>query len=244
VITSTKFSKTIIAISFACTSAVTLATTLNTNIIVNGDAEASAGAANFSTTAAPTGWTTTSNFTAVQYEASSPNSMNNADSAAVGGGLNYFAGGPSNATSSASQTIDISDLAATIDAGGLNYSFSGLVGGFSTQSDNIVLVIEFLNALSNSIGNAFTGGNLPRGGESSLLPTSVSGAVASGTRSVLIRMDAVRTGGSYNDGYADNLSLVLSGDIAPPPGVPVPAPLSLLGIGLLGWWGATRKSRA
>lgn len=236
---SNKLSRTVIAISLASASFGSLATPLNTNIIVNGDAEASVGAANFGTTAAPVGWTVASNFTAVQYAAGSFSA-----SAASGGGLNYFAGGPSNANSSASQTIDISDLAATIDGGDLNYSFAGFVGGFSTQADNMVVVIQFLNALSSDNGTSSLGGNLPRGGETKLVPISASDLVPIGTRSVQIRMDATRSSGAYNDGYADNLSLVLSGDIAPPPGVPVPAPLSLLGIGLLGWWGATRKLRA
>jgi hypothetical protein len=41
------------------------------------------------------------------------------------------------------------------------------------------------------------------------LPVSRSQAVPPGTRQVEIKVVMTRTDGAYNDGYADNLSLVL-----------------------------------
>lgn len=79
------------------------AQTLFTNLVVNPGAEDSAGTANYTTTAPPSGWITTSNFTAVQYAIGGANELNNADSAATGGGSNYFAGEPQNPSSSAFQ---------------------------------------------------------------------------------------------------------------------------------------------
>ncbi|MDQ6860475.1 MAG: hypothetical protein M3032_04880, partial [Verrucomicrobiota bacterium] len=88
--------------------ALSAATPLDTNLIVNGDAEASPGASNYSVAAPPVGWTTTSNFSVVRYDATSSdaNAMKPAVSAKFGGGVNFFAGGPNNADSSATQTID------------------------------------------------------------------------------------------------------------------------------------------
>jgi hypothetical protein len=52
-----------------------------------------------------------------------------------------------------------------------------------------------------------------RNGATALLPRSATGAVPAGTRTIGVRLDMVRVQGSYDDGYADNLSLTLG---APP----------------------------
>lgn len=231
------------AASLVCCSAVTFATPLNTNIIVNGDAEASAGAPDFATTSAPSSWLVTSNFSAVQYAAGSAVDLNTADSIAVGGGTNYFAGGPSNASASAAQIIDISDLSAAIDAGSLTFALSALIGGFATQGDNMVFSATFLDVGAVSLGLTSLGPVTPadRSNESQLLARSANGTVPVGTRSIEIEMLATRLAGAYNDGYADNLSLVLRSDAVP---VPTPTPVSLLGAAMLGWWVVRRISRA
>ena len=56
------------------------------------------------------GWTVESTFTAVQYGA--PGFLTAADSTALGGGVNFFAGGPGGATSAATQVVDVSGAAA------------------------------------------------------------------------------------------------------------------------------------
>src|ERR1700730_13334860 len=106
---------------------------LNTNLIVNPGAEASAGAASFPTTSPPSGWTTTSNMTAVQYAIGGASDLNNRASTAINGGNNYFAGGPNNSSSSASQTINLAGLATSIDAGRLQGVLSGYLGGLGAE---------------------------------------------------------------------------------------------------------------
>ena len=61
------------------------------------------------------GWTVESTFTAVQY--GTPSFLTAADGTALGGGVNFFAGGPGGATSAATQVVDVSGAAAEIDAG-------------------------------------------------------------------------------------------------------------------------------
>lgn len=219
------------------------ATPLLTNIIVNGDAETGPSAADFGSTVAPTGWTTTSNFTAVQYAAGGSGDLNLADSAAVGGGNSYFAGGFSNGLATASQTIDLSDLAASIDAGQITAAFSALIGGFASQRDNMLVEALFLDALNGTLLTLSLGPVTPgdRGSESELLSYVTNSLLPSGVRSVEILMTSTRVDGSYNDGYADNLSLVLRGGQSNP--VPAPSTLLLGGLGLAAL-GASRRRRS
>jgi hypothetical protein len=194
------------------------ATSLNANLIVNPGAEADTGAADFSSTVAPSGWITTSNFTAVQYAIGTPGDLQTSNSTAIGGGANYFAGGPSNASSSAHQDINISDLTALIDAGKLTATLSGYIGGFSDQDDNVTVTATFLNGSSAEISQFVIGPvtAADRTNVTNLLFRTGSVPVPGGTRTVRITMLATRLSGSYNDGYADNLSFSLQGSASVP----------------------------
>lgn len=218
------------------------ATPLLSNIIVNGNAEADVGG-NYNDVVVPSGWMTTGNFAAVRYSVGGVDELNTAISVAVGGGANFFAGGPNNALATASQMIDIADLAASIDAGQISAAFSALIGGWTTQDDNILIEATFRDASSIALLSLSLGPASPsdRGNISALLPYSTNAALPVGVRSIDVVMTSTRLDGDYNDGYADNLSLILrdSGTNT----VPIPSTLLLCVSGLAAL-AASRRRRA
>lgn len=100
------------------------------NLIANPGAEVGAAATTFSAVARPPSWQTTSNFTQVGY------AVPDSPPAPAGGGSNYFAGGPSNPLSTATQVVDVASSATAIDAGRVRAGLSALIGGFSGQGDS------------------------------------------------------------------------------------------------------------
>lgn len=183
------------------------------NLIVNGDAEAAPGTDG--TTIAPDvpGWTRTGDFTAVAYDtASTGNFPTPTDPGPQDRGKNFFAGGPHADHSSAVQTIDVSDAGPAIDGGRVSYTFSAWLGGYRGQDDQVLLTAQFLG----SDGSVLATSQLPvvldrdRGGRTGLLLRTVSGTMTAGTRRVKIDMEMIRKAGTANDGYADDLSLVLN----------------------------------
>jgi hypothetical protein len=186
------------------------------NLIVNPGADAAAGATDSSTVVPLPGWTTEGGLTAVQY--GTPSFPTLEDSAKLGGGANFFAGGPGTPASTASQTIDVSRAAAEIDAGSVKATLTGMVGGWSTQQDAATITATSLSATGAPLATLTLDPATvdERGGLTTLFERTRTGTVPAGTRSFAVRIATTRTAGDYDDGYADNLSLTLAG--APEPG--------------------------
>lgn len=233
--------------------------TLGANIISNGDAESGLGSTTGAVVSVPDWITNKGSFTAVTYGAASgfPTST---DPGPATRGSNFFAGGPDAQLSIATQLVNVSSLASVIDAGLGTYVLSGYFGGFSSQRDNAVLYATFFNSADANVGSASIGNvsNTDRGNVTGLLaPLQVTGAIPVDTKTILFQLNFFREDGSYNDGYADNLSLIINGVVKPPPpsvdepipsdddgdpGVPSPVPepgtMGLMGLGgvALAWY--------
>jgi hypothetical protein len=181
------------------------------NLVVNPGAERGQGAPDAAQQPPVPGWTVESTFTAVRYGA--PAFLTVADSTALGGGTNFFAGGPGGATSAATQVVDVSGAAPEIDAGKVTATLSALLGGYATQTDHAIVTATFLNSAGAPAGAVGLPAVTPaeRNSVPALIARTASAAVPAGTRQISVRIDAVRVEGSYNDGYADNVSLVLGG---------------------------------
>ena len=189
---------------------------LNTNLIVNANAEVPAVSdvklvSGASTVDVP-GWSRTGLFTIDAYgepdadlDMSSPGPADR--------GSFYFYGGPANPLSSAFQDIDVSSATAMIDSGSLTYALSGWLGGLSGQGDSSVLGVQFQDWKGNVLGATTLGplSDADRSLASALLLLTQNGNVPPGTRVIRVSLTMTRTDGSDNDGLADSLSLVLSG---------------------------------
>lgn len=197
------------------------------NIVPNGDAEAGPAATDSSTTQPVPNWTPIPNFTAVMYGVEA--FPTTAQSAAIGGGRNFFAGGPDNGFSNESgaiQEIDISSAAPEIDAGNVQATMTADIGGFDAQDDSAEAAAVF----STSGGATFNGrvaldpaSAAERGGATGFVRRSACTTITSGARVVYVTLLMRRTAGFYNDGYIDNIDLRLSN--APCPAAELPPPV-------------------
>lgn len=214
-----------------------------TNLVVNGDAEAGAGSPDANTVEPVPGWNTSGTFTAVQYSASSgfPTLTDPGPSVR---GSNFFAGGPSNAFSQATQTLDVSMDTNAFGNGLTPFTLSGYVGGFAGQNDNAVFSAVFLSSGGGVLGTAQIGpvSAADRLSQTGLLFRSSSGTVPVGTSSIFFDLQMTRMEGSYNDGYADNLSLTLDAPAAVPEASTTLSFGLLLALGLGGVAVAKKKS--
>jgi hypothetical protein len=153
--------------------------------------------------------------------------------APAGSGSYFFAGGANAPTfTSSSQRIDVSSVAAQIDAGQIGFRASGAFGGFSIDDDNASLSVTFEQDALTPIQTVTLGGftAADRGNVTKLMRDSRTGAVPAGTRLIEVALAATRqnSAGPYNDGYADDLSLVLPEPVAPSEGALVLSTLALL----------------
>jgi hypothetical protein len=215
------------------------------NVIVNGDAEASAGGNGFVSTP-PSGW----------INSASPDGINTVFYGAPSGyplvtdpgpadrGLNFFGGTTSNPFATLTQTLDISNVSASIDAGLVSYIFSGFLGGFATQADYAFFSVAFLDGASGTISTATLGPvtNADRGNLTGLLERSSAGFIPVGTRELLFTLTSQRFEGTANDGYADNLSFIAQGPLGETP-LPAALPLFATGLGVLGFVAHRRRRK-
>ena len=206
------------------------------NVVQNGDAEGGPGANNATETQAPPGWQTLPNFTAVVYGASGgfPDA---AIGASIGGGRNFFAGGPPSDfgdSTVAVQEIDLTSYLPELDGSGVQATLSADLGGFASQGDSASVSA----VLTNAEGNTGTGVlSLPavtaeeRGNVTGFVHRTDCVTLQPGSRRGYVQIVAQRIEPSYNDGYADNVSLTFSTAACPakadaplPPPTPQPVP--------------------
>ena len=124
-------------------------------------------------------------------------------------GKNFFCGGGTTDDTHLTQTVSLSALAAEI-AAGTGYTLSAYVGGYSSQDDRSQVTVTFADSDELALHTATVGPLFAedRADVTGLWEVSTSGSVPTSAVSATVTLTALRASG-YNDGYADNLSLVI-----------------------------------
>jgi hypothetical protein len=179
-----------------------------------------------SSVVAPQDWSPSGNFTVVQYGSALkrrppvlgalPTFPSSAYAESTGGGTNYFAGGPDNTSSGATQVIDLQNDAALdgqIDEGEQVATLSGDLGGSSSEPAEMMVTASFLSATGVSLGSLSIGpvSAADRNDQTVLLARSATVFVPKMTRTIDVIMNA--GGGApnqYDTAFADNLSLTVA----------------------------------
>jgi hypothetical protein len=180
------------------------------NLVVNPGADAGAGAPSGYETVTVPAWVGSGTFTAVPWSVGGGFPLVT-DPGPPDRGANFFSGGAAAPVSTGAQTADLASHAGWIDAGSAGYELAGWFGGFASQEDRAKLSADFKSAGGATLGTVTIGDvtATERANATGLLYRVATGLVPVGTRSVQLTITMTRFAGSYNDGYADSLSLRL-----------------------------------
>ncbi|WP_343709385.1 alkaline phosphatase family protein, partial [Mycobacterium sp.] len=199
---------------------------MSQNLLVNPGFEiADPSGSGYSSVTIP-GWTVTGTPTVIAYGTprgypspfsfpfpNLPRALGFPGSAPAGGGNNFAGGGPV-ATSSITQTVDLSPAISRIDTGTTPYTLSGMLGGYLVDPSATSLKVTFLSANGVVLGTGSAGSvtALDRLGVTGFQPRDISGTIPVGTTSAVVTADFADRNpilGHYNDAYADNLSFTV-----------------------------------
>lgn len=205
-----------LALAAATLSLAAQAASYNQNLITNGGAESGAS-----------GWTAFDGYDLFQSVSYGNNWVLPTQPGPADRGARMFTG--VGAQSAGYQLIDVSSLTAGAP---IEYSLTGWLGGWQSQGDNALLYVSFLDITGHEIGFAAIGPVTPgdRGNQTGLFYREAQGVLPVGVAQLQFSLSMERLGGGDNDGYADNLSFVLT------PAVPEAGSLAyaLAGLGVLG----------
>ncbi len=184
------------------------------NLIYNGDAESNSSTNDHTPNRGIAWWFDPDEVTLGGY-GTAAEFPDIADPGPVERGDNFFLGGALTATMT--QIVDVAALAEDIDAGEADFVLSGWFGGTAAQEDSAWLSARFLDEDGSELGSAETGGvtAAERGSATGLLERWTAGVLPVDTRRVLFQLTSVAVQGQA-DGFADNLSFVLTPGGDPP----------------------------
>jgi hypothetical protein len=177
------------------------------NLIVNGDAEAgpSVASATSTTKVAVPSWTTVGRFTVGTY--GKDGFLQTKDPGPVTRGKQLFYGGPGGAVSSASQVVDLSGAGTEIDAGLVQFHYSGylgLTGGSYGNIDEINITVDFQDTSGAVLLHAIANGPSHDDADISgvgLLERSVSGSLPPKVRKAKVTIYLSTGGSGDRDSY-------------------------------------------
>lgn len=185
------------------------------NLVVNPGAEDSPGT-EVATVVKPVGWVTTGNLSTWTYAPAEGDKPTKAFAATIGGGTNFFAGGPGDnsgkqSTHTASQTIDVSGAATEIDANQVGATLTAFLGAYTVALDRATVTARFLDAAGAEIGSVRVGPVSidDRKRLTVLLKRTAQANLPPKTRSMAVVITVVADGNGAHHAYVDNISLTL-----------------------------------
>jgi hypothetical protein len=186
------------------------AAAMDVNLVVNGGGEMERGYGNYEPDAAVPGWVDSGSFTVIHYGASGGFPTDGVDGP-NDRGENFLCGGGTTTDSDMFQDLDLSALSGVIDAGGVTYDFSAWLGGYDQQDDRADAGLEFLDETWGPLSTVTLTGPeaAERNGSTGFIERRDTGDVPPQARTARVHIVGITSYG-YNDGYADNISLVLS----------------------------------
>ena len=146
-------------------------------------------------------------------------------------GKRFFGGGNS-ASSRLEQFVDLTPFASQIETGKVQAQVSAYLGGFGKQNDHVDLVVRE-NQMGTSSQPVFTVAGPPsdtRNSITSLLHEQGDFALSKKATFLDVSLEFTRASGTYDDGYADDVSIKLINlnGVDPPPSAPAGAGVELL----------------
>ena len=204
-----------VALLVAAPLAASLGAIPSGNLVQNPGAEDSLGS-DVPTVVKPVGWETTGKFSTWAYPAAEGDWPTRAFAATIGGGKNFFAGGPGDnsgkqTTHTASQTIDISGAATEVDAGQVGAKLTAFIGGYTAAEDLATVTARFLSAAGAQLGSVRVGPvtRADRQVKTVLLKRDAQANVPPNTRSIGVVITVTADGNGANHAFVDNISLTL-----------------------------------
>jgi len=194
------------------------------NLVQNPGAENSPGT-DVPTVVKPVGWATTGSLSTWTYFAAEGDRPTKAFAATIGGGKNFFAGGPGDnsgkqTTHTATQTIDVSGAASEIDARQVGATLSAFLGGYTVAEDLATVTARFLDAAGAELGSVRVGpvNRDDRKRLTVLLKRTAQANLPPNTRSIAVVITVIADGNGAHHAFVDNISLTLGkASTTPPP---------------------------
>jgi hypothetical protein len=110
------------------------------------------------------------------------------------------------------QTVSLSNWAAKITTGAVDYELTAWLGGKGAIPDNAMIQLNFKNGAGSLVGGTVTLGpvtNTQRANQTKLIKRAKVGSVPSAARSVLVQVIFIDADGAVAHAYADNITFKL-----------------------------------
>ncbi|MBN4052573.1 alkaline phosphatase family protein [bacterium AH-315-K20] len=185
---------------------------LGTNLVYNSGAEMDRGMHDQHIHQNLAGWNNPGPYgvTVIEY-GSSDGYPSETDPGPSNRGRNFFCGGASE-SSTATQRIDLSLLAEAVDSTRAVFTLSAYLGGYTTQGDRATVRVRWLDRDMQLLGVSRLGPVTAseRENQTGLFRRETTGTPPSMARWAEVEIECVRGSGAGNDGYVDEVSLVIT----------------------------------